>query len=255
MHRTTKVAIAMLFGTLAAGCGQGSLVPRDFTDRQIFEGAIFGVGPVAELLPEARTQLRPELYARSAEELSAMAEARAATIDALERNQPGLLYDFAEAARSGDPVRVQAMLARAIEGISGTAAGFASARTPNLPIDRRTPNLPVESARTPNLPIDRRTPNLPVESARMPNLPIDRRTPNLPVESARTPNLPIDRRTPNLPIESARTPNLPIDRRTPNLPVGSASLRPAWELLSSRLFAEQLSSSLAMTFGPRTIEH
>ena len=198
MHRTAKVAIAMLFGTLVAGCGQGTVVATDFTDRQIFEGAIFGVGPVAELLPEARAQLRPELYARSVAELSAMADARAATIDALERNQPGLLSDFAEAARSGDPARVQAMLARTIHAISGSPTTFPSAKLQNLPIDRRLPNLPVESA---------------------------------------------------------KLPNLPIDRRLPNLPVGSVSLPPAWELLNSRLFAEQLSSSLAATFGPRAAGH
>src|SRR5262245_65649729 len=132
MHRMAKVAIAMFFGTVVAGCGQGTVVATDFTDRQIFEGAIFGVGPVAELLPEARTQLRPELYARSAEELSAMAEARAATIDALERNHPGLLSDFAEAARSGDPARVQAMLARATLATSAIASNYPSAKTKNI---------------------------------------------------------------------------------------------------------------------------
>jgi hypothetical protein len=146
-----------------------------------------------------------------------MADARAATIDALERNHPGLLSDFAEAARSGDPARVQAMLARTIHAISGSPTTFPSAKLQNLPIDRRLPNLPVESAKLPNLPIDRRLPNLPVESAKLPNLP--------------------------------------IDRRLPNLPVGSVSLPPAWELLNSRLFAEQLSSSLAATFGPRAAGH
>jgi hypothetical protein len=194
MHRMAKVAIAMLF---VAGCGQGTVVATDFTDRQIFEGAIFGVGPVAELLPEARAQLRPELHARSAEELSAMTEARAATIDAIERAHPGLVADFAEAARSGDPARVQAMLARATSAISETAANAASAKSPNVPIERRGPNVPVD----------------------------------------------------------AKSPNVPIERRGPNVPVGFVSVHPAWELLNSRLFSEQLSASVAMAFGPRTVEH
>jgi hypothetical protein len=195
MHRMAKVATAMLF---VVGCGQGTVVTTDFTDRQIFEGAIFGAGPVADLLPEARAQLRPELYARSTEELNAMAEDRATTIDALERNHPGLLSDFAEAARSGDPARVEAMLARTVEAISGIAADFPSAKSLNLPIDRRPLNLPVGNA---------------------------------------------------------KSLNLPIDRRPLNLPVGNGLSRPAWELLNSRLFSEQLSSSLAMTFGPRAVEH
>ena len=214
MHPTAKVAIAMLF---VAGCGQGTVVATDFTDRQIFEGAIFGVGPVAELVPEARAQLRPELYARNAEELSAIAEARAATIDSLEQARPGLLADFARAARSGDPARVQAMLAWATAAISETTANSPSAKSPNIPIDRRGQNIPGDSAKSPNIPVDRRGQNIPGDSAKSPNIPIDRRGQNIPVEMG--------------------------------------SVHPAWELLNSRLFSEQLSASVAMAFGPRTVEH
>jgi len=197
MQRTAKVAIAVLFGALVIGCGQGTGGPRDFTDRQIFEGAVFGAGPVADVLPEARAQLRPELYARSAEELSAMAEARAATIDALEQNHPGLLFDFAEAARSGDPARVQAMLTLTIDAISEAAGKVASAKGLNIPITREGLNIPGASA---------------------------------------------------------KGLNIPVTREGLNIPAQSVSLHPAWDLLTSRLFSEQLSNSVAMTFGPRTTE-
>src|SRR5678815_5303648 len=245
MERTAKVAMAVLFGTLVVGCGQGPGVTTEFTDRQIFEGAIFGAGPVADLLPEARAQLRPELYARSAEELGAMAEARSATIDAIERDHPGLLADFARAARSGDPAQVQKVLARAISAMSETAANHTSAKPQNIPID---------SAKPQNIPIDRRGQNIPIDSAKPQNIPIDRRGQNIPIDSAKPQNIPIDRRGQNIPIDPANPQNIPIDRRGQNIPVGIGSLPPAWELLNSRLFSEQLSASVAMTFGPRTVE-
>ncbi len=213
MHRTAKVAIATLVScAVVIGCGQGAVSSTDFSDRQIFEGVMFGAGPVANLVPEARDHLRPELYTRNDAELGAMTQARAILIDAVDRAEPDLLAAFAAAARSGDPARIQPMLARATSALSGASA---NARTPNLPVDTRTPNLPVDT-RTPNLPVDTRTPNLPVDT-RTPNLPVDTRTPNLPVDT-RTPNLPVDTRTPNLPVDT-RTPNLPVDTRTPNLPV------------------------------------
>jgi hypothetical protein len=209
MHRTARISVVVLFSSLVGiGCGQGAAVDTAaYSNRQIFEGVVFGAGPVANLIPEARDQLRPELYVRNAGELSAMADARSALVDEIERAQPNFLAEFAGAARSGNPARVRAMLSRAAEAVSQASAAQRAVRTPNLPIDTaRTPNLPFDLvARTPNLPIDTaRTPNLPIDTARTPNLPFDlvARTPNLPVDTARTPNLPID---------TARTPNLPFD--------------------------------------------
>jgi hypothetical protein len=217
MHRPAKVAIAALLGSMVIGCGQGAGDTTAFSDRQIFEGAVFGSGPVADLLPEARNNLRPELYVRNADELSALADARNATIKAIEQNHPGLMSEFARAARSGDPAKVQAMLARTTDAISEVSTDAATMRSPNVPIATRSPNVPIDS-RSPNVPI-----------------------------ATRSPNVPIDSLSPNVPI-ATRSPNVPIDSLSPNVPVQLA-------LLTSRLFSEQLSSSVAMTFGPRADEH
>jgi hypothetical protein len=51
-------------------------------------------------------------------------------------------------------------------------------------------------------------------------------------------------------------PNVPVGTRgDPNVPVQLVAAHPAWGLLTNRLFSEQLSSSVAMTFGPRADEH
>ena len=233
MHRTAKVAIAMLFGTLVAGCGQGTVVATDFTDRQIFEGAIFGVGPVAELLPEARAQLRPELYARSVAELSAMADARAAIIDEIELTHPGLMADFAQAARSGDPARVQAAVERAIAAVSETSAYATSAKGQNVPVERRGQNVPADMKGQ--------------------NVPVERRGQNVPAD-VKGQNVPIERRGQNVPADM-KGQNVPIERRGQNVPGDIRSVHPAWDLLNSKLFSEQLAASVAMTFGAQTAQH
>ena len=202
MNRSAKVALAMLFGSLVIGCGQGAGVTANYSDRQILEGVVFGVGPVADVLPEAREHLRPELYARSPDELSALAQAREATIDAIERNHPGFMSEFAQAARSGDPAKVQAMLARTTGAIFEASALASAMREPNVPINLvgREPNVPINTAN-------------------------------------REPNVPIN-----------------LVGLEPNVPVQLVAMHPAWDLLTSRLFSEQLSSSVAMTFGPRADE-
>ena len=201
MNRSAKVALAMLFGSLVIGCGQGAGVTANYSDRQILEGVVFGVGPVADVLPEARENLRPELYARSPDELSALAQARKATIDAIELNHPGFMSEFAQAARSGDPAKVRAMLARTTGAIS-EASTLSANREPNVPINLvgREPNVPINTAN-------------------------------------REPNVPIN-----------------LVGLEPNVPVQLVAVHPAWDLLTSRLFSEQLSSSVAMTFGPRADE-
>ena len=161
MHRTAKVAIATLVSCVVViGCGQGAVKTTDFSDRQIFEGVMLGAGPVADVLPEAREHLRPELYTRDDGELAAIADARAALVDAVDRAQPDLIADFARAARSGDPARIQPMLARATSALSGAGV---NARPMNLPVDARPMNLPVD-ARPMNLPVDTRPMNLPVDA-------------------------------------------------------------------------------------------
>ena len=121
MHRTVRIVlVALAWSVVITGCGQDAAPGRDFTDRQIFEGVVFGSGSVASLLPEAREQLAPELYARNTDELAAMAEARASIIDAVERAEPGFLAEFGRAARSGNPASVRAMLVRTVYAVSQT---------------------------------------------------------------------------------------------------------------------------------------
>ena len=224
MNRSAKVALAMSFGSLVIGCGQGAGVTTNYSDRQILEGVVFGVGPVADVLPEARENLRPELYARSPDELSALAQARKATIDAIELNHPGFMSEFAQAARSGDPAKVRAMLARTMGAISEASTLALAMREPNVPINLvgREPNVPINTAnREPNVPIN-----------------LVGREPNVPINTAN--------REPNVPIN--------LVGLEPNVPVQLVAVHPAWDLLTSRLFSEQLSSSVAMTFGPRADE-
>jgi len=134
MHRTAKVANAILVSTLVViGCGQGAGGSTAFSDRQIFEGAVFGAGPVASLIPEARDHLRPELYARSSDELSAMEAARSATIDAIQRADPGFLAEFARAARSGDPARVERMVTQSVQMLSDASRASALSTNRNIP--------------------------------------------------------------------------------------------------------------------------
>ena len=183
MHRTAKVAVATMFSALLlVGCGQGAGVKTDFSDRQIFEGVMFGAGPVAILLPEARDHLSPELYARSPDELNAMADARAAIIAAIESAHPGFLTAFARAARSGDPAQAHLMIMLAADAISGAAGMDAtSARDNNLPTTSRDNNLPTTN-RNNNLPTASINNNLPTTS-RDNNLPTTNRNNNLPVSS------------------------------------------------------------------------
>src|SRR5262249_37257426 len=151
MDRRASLWVVAVFGSLVIGCGQGAGVRTDFSDRQIFEGVMFGAGPVASLLPEARDHLSPELYARSPDELNAMADARAAITEAIQNAPPGFLAEFARAARSGDPAQVEAMIRLGEDWISRTVPGANSLNLPTTNIGTATrTNLP--AANSLNLP-------------------------------------------------------------------------------------------------------
>ena len=224
MDRRATLWVVAVFGSLVIGCGEGAGVRTDFSDRQIFDGVMFGAGPVGNLLPEARDHLSPELYARSPDELSAMGDARAAIIGAIENAHPGFLAEFARAARSGDPARVEAMIRLAEGRISKTAPGVTST---NLPL-AKSANLP--TATSTNLP-----------TATSTNLPTATST-NLP--TATSTNLPTATST-NLPATTST--NLPGTSST-NLPLGE-SLKMSTAGAGSSLFIEQLANSVAITFG------
>ena len=170
MLRSLLVAGSFIAVVALAGFGHRERVGTDFTDRQIFEGVVFGSGPVATLIPEARDHLRPELYVNGPHALAELAGTRARIIDAIEHAHPGFLAEFGKAARSGDPSQVQAMLSRGMDAVAEVTAARRS-----LPRDG---NIPV-----------------------------------------------------------ARDGNIPVQK-----------VQPAWALLSSRLFSEQLANSVAVTF-------
>ena len=211
MRRTGIFALATLLSCLVViGSGRSATRAADFTNRQIFEGVMFGSGPVASLLPEARDQLRPEIYVRSAGELARIGKARSTLIERIGASHPEFLAAFGTAARSGDPVRVQAMVARARVVIS-EAMRARPAGSPGI-LD----NLPIRDSRagTAVALLD----NLPIRDSR-----------------AGTAVALLD----NLPVSDSRAERLPaLDR-----------LNPAWSLFSSRLFTEQLAGSVAIALG------
>jgi hypothetical protein len=285
MHRTAKVAFAALLGSVLIGCGQGTGATTSFSDRQIFEGAVFGAGPVAALLPEARDQLRPELYVNSPEALAAMADARTAIIDELERTYPGLIASFGAAARSGDPARVRAMLSWTMLAIPTTMRSF-SDQYFNIPINTKAPALRDEYF---NIPINTKAPALRDEYFNIPintkapalrdeyfNIPINTKAPALRDEYF---NIPINTKAPalkdeyfNIPINTKAPAlrdeyfNIPVNTKAPalkdeyfNIPVQNGvavqSLRdvnPGWDRFASSLLADQLAGSIAVTFGTST---
>ncbi len=222
MHRSAKLVVVTSFCWVAAlGCGQGVAVNQDFTDRQILEGVVFGSGPLASVLPEARDHLRPELYVSDQGELAAMSDARARLIDAVESAQPGFVAEFARAARSGNPATVRAMLARAVQVVNQTSVRGAPGNLPvadvrgNLPVADVRGNLPVADVRG-NLPVADVRGNLPVADVRG-NLPVADVRGNLPVADVRG-NLPVADVRGNLPVAGVRG-NLPVAGVRGNLPV------------------------------------
>jgi hypothetical protein len=213
MRHLTFLPVAALISFLAvAAHTDEATVPSIFSDREIFEGVVFGVGPVAQRVPEARDQLRPEIYAQNADELASMAQVRAGLLASIERTEPGMVAEFARVARSGDPAAIRAMLERATEAVnaaageqSGTFDGTLFANVPN-PNPRSRPG-----------PAPRPTPQLQQDAPLFANVP--------------NPN---PRSKPGSP------------RPTPQLTAPQLAAQPAWALFSSALFTEQLAGSMAL---------
>ncbi len=268
MRRLSLLSIAALISVLAvAAHSEKSTVPSGFSDREIFEGVVFGVGPVAQVVPEARDQLRPEIYAQNADELASMAQVRAALLASVERAEPGLVGEFARVARSGDPAAIRAMLERATEAVNaaaderpGSLDGTLFANTPN-PNPRSKPGAPRPTpqlqqdtplfANTPN-PNPRSKPGAPRPTPQLQqDTPLFANTPNpnprsKPGAPRPTPQLqqdaPLFANTPNPNPRSK--PGAP--RPTPQLTAPQLAAQPAWALFSSALFTEQLAGSMAL---------
>ena len=227
-----SVAASLSFLAVVARTERPS-VARSFSDREIFEGVVFGVGPVATLVPEARDQLRPEIYAHGAEDLASMTAVRTSLLASIDRAQPDLVAEFARVARSGDPAAIRSMLERATDAVNDAAAemqerGLDGEMVANLP-------SPGDKSR----PGPRPTPKLQQETAPL--------FANLPSPGDRS--RPGPRPTPKLQQEPgqlfASIPNIP----SPGAPKMSPQLaaQPAWALFSSQLFTDQLAASMAVT--------
>ena len=215
MRRLSLLSVAALISFLVvASRTERPSAARNFSDREIFEGVVFGVGAVANLVPEAREQLRPEIYAGSAEELASMTAVRTSLIASIERGQPGFIGEFARVARSGDPAAIRSMLERATGAVNDAAAEIGSDGTmfANLP-------LPTGGRR-------------PAPGPR-------------PVMEQEQPQL-----LANLPLPTGGRRPAPGPR--PVLTSPQLAAQPAWALFSSQLFTEQLAASMALKLEKST---
>ncbi|HEY1904593.1 MAG TPA: hypothetical protein VGG91_01045 [Myxococcaceae bacterium] len=212
-------SVFALFAVLAfVARPQKSAPVSRFSDREIFEGAVFGVGPVASVLPEARDQLRPEIYAHSEDELAAMSSARDRLISSVEAAEPGFIAEFARVARSGDPAAIKSMLERAadvVDAVSGVVREDAPLYA-NVPNDGRIP---------PMRPTPGPKPTPPNVHPLYANVPNDGRIP------------------PMRPTPGPRP--APTNFSMGLAMIDPASAQPAWGLFGSRLFSEQLAASMA----------
>jgi len=200
-----------------------------FSDREIFEGVVFGVGPVVNLVPEARDQLRPEIYARSADQLAEISAVRAELIAAIERAEPTFIGEFGRVARSGDPAAIRVMLERAEEAVDRAAAEerhdlldgtlFANIPSPQLgPTTRPRPG--------------------PTSPQLFANIPSPQLGPTTRPRPAPT--------SPPL-VDICPSQQLgPTTRPRPGPTSPQLVAQPGWALFSSELFSEQLAASMAV---------
>jgi len=142
-----------------------------------------------------------------------MTAVRTSLLASIERAQPGLIGEFARVARSGDPAAIRSMLERATNAVNDAAVemqrnGFDGTMFANIP----SPSGPYR----PN-PMPRPKPQLQQGPEQL---------------FANIPNGPY-------------RPN-PIPRPKPQLTSPQLAAQPAWALLTSQLFTEQLAASMAL---------
>ncbi len=238
MRRLSLISVAALISFLVVAAHSGkSAVPTSFSDREIFEGVVFGVGPVAQLVPEAREQLRPEIYVHDTGELASMTAVRAALLASIERAEPGLVAEFARVARGGDPAAIRAMLQRATDAVNAAADATSGTVDGTLVANVPIPRPPARPG-----PAPRPTPQLQQDEHLFANVP----NPN-----PRTRPGPAPRPTPQLQQDAPLVANVPIPRPPARpgpgpRPAPQLAAQPAWALFSSQLFTEQLAGSMAL---------
>lgn len=107
----------------------GAAAREQFTPRELFDGLILGMGPVAEQHPELNPATIAPAVARDQDEKDEKASRELATrlVDNIEAENPGFLPSFATNVTSGDPYVVQASvedaaqkLVDAYEAVTGT---------------------------------------------------------------------------------------------------------------------------------------
>jgi SdpC family antimicrobial peptide len=85
--------------------------PRPISGEELFRGILLADGPVADMLPEIRDQIRPMLVVNAEPRLRrAIVFFQDELIEALGRRDPAFFDDFAAAMRSGDRLRLQRTL-------------------------------------------------------------------------------------------------------------------------------------------------
>ena len=84
-----------------------------FSGQELFRGLILMDGPVSDLIPEIRDQIRPPLDKRNRHLARAVALFQDQLIDALNERDQRFFMVFAESIRSGDHLRIQAALLEA----------------------------------------------------------------------------------------------------------------------------------------------
>lgn len=131
------LALATPTGCTTTGSDDSTVAPRAYDGKQLFEGLIFGVGPVAEavpelfevdteaLSPEERADLEARLASAGVDEIEDLrtqlehderaAALRAKLIAWIDAEDPSFFPRFADSIQSGDHFEVDAALAEAAD--------------------------------------------------------------------------------------------------------------------------------------------
>src|SRR6185436_1705270 len=84
--------------------------PRSWSGEQMFRGILLADGPVAQILPEIRDQIRPSLLKGDPRLRRAVAVFQDQLVEALAQRDPVFFDEFAAAMRSRDRLRIQRAL-------------------------------------------------------------------------------------------------------------------------------------------------
>jgi len=108
----TLTAALLTYGLVVPGvaAARPRTPPPIASGEDLYRGIIFADGPVADLLPEIRDQIRPSLDRGNPRLQRAVALFQDQLIDALARRDPAFFTTFEGAMRSGDRLRIREAL-------------------------------------------------------------------------------------------------------------------------------------------------